>query len=188
MPFVVAVALRAPTCEAFGNAWVDFGVGVAARGIMRAVNLHQFIHLLWGVVGQHIAEAIDKMQADETAQVFECQRTAPGGLQGLLNRSADIARGIEQRSVDIEEIGRGITPAAALAFGESRDAAAGLWADYLLRVVGGILRARSGLRGQIAALMICITSLPSRISRSSRASAIVTSASECSSMYTSAVS
>src|SRR5215472_13086970 len=140
---------------------------------------------------QRVLEAIHEVQPDETAQVLERQRPAPGRFKRLLYCTADVACGIEQRAVDIEEI----SPKAGnhAGCGRSPSVKPGMRRPGSGRITCCVLSAVSFVPevdcgGRSPPLMICITSLPSRISRSNSVSAILTSASECSSITAEAVS
>src|ERR1017187_268748 len=186
-------ALAAAQCgEPFSYARIHSGLGMTARQIRRPVLLDQIVNLLRGIIRVNIREQIDQMQTDEALQVFERNVLRGGrGSQHMLDGAADILRTIEQGAVDIEQID-----------GEARDHAG--WgrspseSPGKRRLGSGrstccvpspvSLGGLAAICGSVSPLMICITSLPSRISRSRSASAMRTSASECSSMIRTAVS
>src|ERR1019366_1625626 len=183
--------------QRLGGTGIHGRPGVAGAQVDGAILTDPLLHLLRCVVGEHVAEHRHQVKADVAFQKVERNRWSTGRGQHLLDGAADIPRRIEQGAVDIEQVDR-----------EARDLSvhypghAGCGRSPSLRP--GTRRPLSGRNtccvwssasmppGLIGSmdwpLMICITSLPSRISRTSSVSAIFTSASERSLMMASAVS
>src|ERR1039458_3049079 len=143
------------------------------------------------VARKDFLEQVDEVKADVALQVFEVPGAAAVRVEHLLARAADIQRGIEQRAVDIEQIPRSARDHAGCGRAPaerpgSRRVASGRSTCWVSSA--SLPPPEDSLGGSVLPLMICVTSAPSRISRSSSASAILTSASECSSMMAAAVS
>src|ERR1039457_6208226 len=143
------------------------------------------------VARKDFLEQVDEVKADVALQVFEVLRAAAVRVEHLLDRAADIQRGIEQGAVDVEQINRksgdhagcGRSPSERPGSRRAPSGRSTCWVFSASLPPPEDSRGGTGL-----ALMICSTSAPSRISRSSSASAILTSASECLSMMAAAVS
>src|SRR4029453_12596588 len=155
--------------------------------VVGPVVLDQLVDLLRGVVREDVGEEIDQVPADVAPQVVFGDRRAVGvSGQSLPDRAADVGGGGQQGAVNVKQVD-----------GEPRDHAG--WEPSERPGTRGRLSGRRTCcvwssesfwpetGGRVWALMICITSLPSRISRCSRVSAILIRASERSSRICAAV-
>src|ERR1017187_10149137 len=168
--------------KAFGDAGVDGGLAVAAGEIDCAVLQEQVVHPLLCGIGDHLGEEIEEVPANVA---FECiEGDGAGWVDGehLLDGAADVSGAVQQSAVDIEQVNRergdhaGCEPSLRPASGRIT----------CCTPPPGVSRGACGAR--VWPLINWVTSLPSRISRTSSISAMVTRASECWSMTASAVS
>src|SRR5579871_1862664 len=171
---------------------------MAAVEIDRAVLRDQTGGEVVGELRQRLPEALVQVQADKTFQVLEIAGGRTISHQHLLDRAANIFGGVQQRAVDVEQVDREgrdlsvIYPDHA-GCGRSPSLNPGARRPASGRSTCWVWSSESrepelGIGGNCWPLMIAITSLPSRISRSSSASAIFTKTSERSSRMCAAVS
>src|ERR1035441_2731335 len=135
----------------------------------------------------HVGEKIEEMAADVALEVIEGDGAGRGDVEHLLDSAANILGAVQQSTVDIEQVNReggnhaGWEP--SLRPGTRRPASGRI---TCCTPPPGVSLGACGAR--VWPLINWVTSLPSRISRTSSISAMVTRASECWSMTASAVS
>src|SRR5260370_557061 len=173
--------------ETFDHAGINPGQAVLPREIHLAILREHLVHTLLRGIRDYIGKEIEQMSADVALEVIEADRTGGVNRKHLLDSAADVLGAVQQSAVDVEQIDR------------KRGDHAG-WEPSL----------RPGTRRPLSGRITCctpppgvsfgacganvwplinwVTSLPSRISRTSSISAIVTRASECWLMTASAVS
>src|ERR1017187_7096300 len=175
------------------RARIGFRQLVAPAAVAGAILLNQSVDLRGIVARKDFLEQVDKVKADVALQVFEVLRAGAVRVEHLLDRPADIQRGIEQGAVDVEQINRKSRDHAGCGRSPSerpgsRRGPSGRSTCWVPSASAALPPPEDSRGGSVLPLMICVTSAPSRISRSSSASAILTSASECLSMMAAAVS
>lgn len=87
----------------FGDAGIDAGVDVATGGVNRAVVDQHLVHH-FGLVAE-IGEKVEQVAADIAAQKVVGDIGSAGGMEDLLDRSANVARRVDKSSVYVEEVG-----------------------------------------------------------------------------------
>jgi hypothetical protein len=65
---------------------------------------NQIVNLLRRVLREQIAKQVDQVASDIAAEEFVLDIIATRSSEHVLNRSADIARGVHQSAVYVEEI------------------------------------------------------------------------------------
>jgi len=79
---------------------------MAAGEIERAVLGDQAIDLVRGGAGEDVLEEVDQVKTNVAAEEVEGEGPAGRGFEDLLDGAADVAGGVQQGAVDVEEVDR----------------------------------------------------------------------------------
>jgi hypothetical protein len=109
----------------FRYAGIDTGKLVTAAQVDGAVLLDQGVDLLGCGARKDVLEQINQMKTDVAAEEVERDGLAGSGFEDLLDGTADVPGGVQQSTVDIEEINRKGRDNARPWSGKNRSAHAG---------------------------------------------------------------